>query len=263
MVNGIELKAFFQPQYVIDALKCGGEIEITFTIEYDEYSQKQAYIVSNLSLNNSINYDVLYLTNILDKGYAFNSANRISEDKLDKYLSLPSVLLIFDTFVDYLKISEIYDLGGFSINFFALTDCYSKSIIISTSEISCSKLYSKVIQFVREDLSAFCFDNIEYYIIPGCSSQFNNITVDRKVCSKVYLALQQNYYAVDMQNLYEKLRLFDIDYVQFIVCIGIFKELKLILVEREPFYYQLLPSQKTDLSLSKVFRHFCQESSDI
>jgi len=252
---GLELKGFYRFYPYYDALNAGGECEILCNLEYDSYSKRVVGIINNILLKNSLRFEDLYTQNLISR-LNKRQGELIDDKQAKKILKKVGTLAVFSSYEEYEKASAVFDFSAYRQFFFSQNVFVDNAVLISPIDEDSFRRYANVIVF--GEYGGFCptyaYPHSLFQLepkLPACL----NLRLDRAVCASVYKALMDNAKAVDMKSLFMKLRLIDINYSQFIAAVKVFEELNLVKFNT-PFSYEIMQSDKTDLTNSDTFKLF-------
>ncbi len=253
--SGLELKGFYKYTDFYDPLNSGAECEVLFNLEYDPYSKRVQGIITNMRLKNSLHFDELYVRNLIGRLIP-GEREFLTREQAEAVLKSDSALAVFASYYEYETAAEIFDFSDYTVFYFVQNNYAPKAVLISPSNDTIFSRYTNIVVFGDYNgfKPAYSTSYLSYQLQEQLPS-YMGLRVDRSVCAAVYKALAQNNKAADLKSLYFKSRLSDITYAQFFAAVKIFQELSLLRIE-EPFGYELIAAEKTELALSKLFRLF-------
>lgn len=232
---GIEIKSFgCEFSLYLRALKYGAECDLIFYLERDKYTGKIFGCLIDLNLTNSLKFDEAYACNFLQRITTEKSQEKhVSVETAEVLMTGTGVLAVFNTYLEYERVTQMLDFSDFSVDFFVQRGLSKKSVLISPETTDFFKKYSTVLIFGKYEGIWQDFENKVIYVdvdfdYPTC---LNDIYIDRKVCGEVFNSLSTCLTTKCNLNAYFDMQFFHCSRKQFFACIAVFKELGLVTVQ--------------------------------
>jgi len=176
-------------------------------------------------------------------------------EQVKELLRGKSVLAIFDDAETYIEACEIWPLDDFGLDFFFDDGIAQKTAVISPLADYDFDKYQTVVCFCKQGMHRILPTKTVYAQVTPAKDALYELDLDRNVCALAYAALKKKSAFDSIKGTYDKYLMGKINYDQYVVALRVFEELNFLKIQ-DKFTVEFLPTEKSDLANSALFRCF-------
>lgn len=253
--NGLEVKAFTNYSAFYNGMRCGLEVQILCTLEYDSYSGGVVAMLVDMVATNGVHYDGLYRYNYL--------ANIDTAHVVDKFISLDEAcgmidcdtLVLVDSYSHLQALSGHMDISNFEIDYFSKSSARG-GIIVSLADNHLVDKFAKVVAFTSNNIARNYGVKVQYSILCD-DSLVLDITISREMCVVVYKALVAKNSYDSLEDTFAKYITGKMTIQQYMACVKVLEELCVVtLVDK--YTVEIDSSRKVVLDDSTIYQYLAK-----
>ncbi len=250
--SGLEIKAFSNYSAYYNGMRCGLEVEVLFTLDYDNYSGAVVGTLVDIIASNGVQYDGLYRYNYLSNIDIYNDVQFISNNQALEHITADTLVLV-DSFNQLQKLLEIMPLGNMEIDYFYKT-ATNGGIVVSLCDDKLLENYSNVVAFCSHGIARHYSGNVVYSVLED--NLIDEININRDMCALVYKAVAVKNNFDSIIDTYTKYLTGKITVQQYMACIIVLQQLDVLVVVDE--YTVQINKGKVQLENSALYQYLAK-----
>ncbi len=233
-------------------MRCGLEVELLCTIDYDNYTDGLVGTLCDIVANNGVHYDGLYRYNYLSNIDIHSAVQHVPLDDAISSITADTLVLV-DSYSQLQKLSQLMDTSSMQLDYFYKMS-NSGGIVVSLASDKLIAKYSSVVAFCSHDIARKYNGNVTYAILED--GLLDSIRIDRDMCVAVYKAMLAKNSFDSINDTYTKYLTGNMTVQQYIACIKVLVQLSVINVVDS--YTVTVNNVKVQLENSALYQYLAK-----
>lgn len=247
---GLEVKAFSNYCAYFNGMRCGLELEILCTLDYDSYNGGVVGTLVDIVANNGVHYDGLYRYNYLSNIDLYSEVGFVSVDCALGQIRNDTLVLV-DSYAQLQKLSQLMDTSNTEVDYF-YKNTLSGGIVVSLADTKLIDKYNSVVAFCSHEVArTYANSKVVYALLED--NLLDGVTIDRDMCVAVYKAMVAKNTFDSISDTFTKYLTGKMNIQQYTACTKVLQQLG-VLVVSDNYSVEIDSSQKVQLDNSVLYQ---------